>query len=104
MPPTTLFLIPVGFSLAFLLWVLWNLTKQLSSHDSTQTQPMISIQVSDRYTMRGLPERAETVPWPTRNHNSETGYRSGSARPYMRMPTASRVAVRTSVGGQKLLP
>jgi len=25
---TTLFLIPVGLALAFLLWVLWNLTEQ----------------------------------------------------------------------------
>ena len=46
-----LFLAPVGLGLAFMLWVLWNLTKQLSQRNgSTEKQPMISIRVGERYS------------------------------------------------------
>lgn len=47
-----LFLIPVGLSLAFMLWVLWSLTKELAHQNSSiDKQPMISIRVGDRYSL-----------------------------------------------------
>lgn len=53
-----LFLIPVGLALAFMLWVLWSLTRQLAhGNESTQKQPMISIRVGDRYSLGILPQR-----------------------------------------------
>ena len=55
MPLTVLFLIPLGLALAFLMWVLWSVTQELSSHpESTQKQRMISIDVPDPYAMRGF--------------------------------------------------
>jgi hypothetical protein len=99
MYPTTLhylFLIPVGLALAFLLWFLWSVTRQLSSHrDSSEKQPVIPIQVSDRYTMQGLPARTETAPRPLRNLNTETNYGSSPAREYTRMPYAPTLGMRS---------
>jgi hypothetical protein len=94
--PHYLFLIPVGLALAFLPWFLWSMTKQLSSHrDSSEKQPIISIQVSDRYTMQGLPARPESAPRPVRNLNTETNYGSSSAREYMRTPYAPTLGMRS---------
>jgi hypothetical protein len=60
-----LFLIPVGLAVAFLLWVLWGLTKQLGNNrESAETKPMISIRVGNRYS-QGAPElrtRRELIP------------------------------------------
>ncbi len=54
-----LFLIPVGLALAFMLWVLWSLTKQLTHrNESPQKQPMISIRVADRYSLGMQPQRS----------------------------------------------
>lgn len=44
-------LIPIGLALAFMFWVLWKLTRQLSNDKvRSQKQPMISIRVADRYS------------------------------------------------------
>ena len=100
MHPTTLhylFLIPVGLALAFLLWFLWSVTRQLSGHrDSSEKQPMIPIQVSDRYTMQGLPARPEIgATRPLRNLNTETNYGSSPAMEYTRMPYAPTLGMRS---------
>jgi hypothetical protein len=93
-----LFLIPVGLAVAFLLWFLWSVTKQLSHHgDSIAKQPVISIQASDRYTIRGLPERPETVSRPSRILNPEKSYGSSPAREYVPMHTAPKLGMRTSI-------
>ena len=56
--PHYLFLIPVGLALAFMLWVLWSLTRQLSNNsEPSQKQPMISIRVGDRYSEVALTPR-----------------------------------------------
>lgn len=53
-----LFLVPLGLALAFMLWVLWSLTEQLSHRNkSIDKQPMISIRVGDRYALGTLPQR-----------------------------------------------
>jgi hypothetical protein len=81
MPLTVLFLIPLGLALAFLLWVLWNLTEQLSSRrDSAAKQPMISIRVRDPYAMRWSPPRSETAPRPARILQTETNQGSSAYR------------------------
>jgi hypothetical protein len=92
-----LFLSPVGLALAFLLWFLWSVTKQLSGRrDSSEKQPMISIQVTDRYTMQGLPARPELAPRrPVRNVNAETNYGSSPALEYTRMPYAPTLGMRS---------
>ncbi len=46
-----LFLLPIGLGVAFMSWVLWNLTKQLAyRNDSTEKQPIVSIRVGERYS------------------------------------------------------
>jgi hypothetical protein len=44
-------LIPIGLALAFMFWILWNLTRQFSNDKArSQKQPMISIRVGDQYS------------------------------------------------------
>ncbi len=93
-----LFLIPVGLALAFLLWFLWSVTKQLSHHgDSTAKQPTISIRASDRYTIRGLPARTETLARPVRILNPEKSFRASPAREYIPLPIASKLGTRSRI-------
>jgi hypothetical protein len=47
-----LFLLPIGLGLAFMFWVLWNLSRQLAYRDdSTEKQLIISIRVGERYSL-----------------------------------------------------
>ena len=67
-----LFLIPVGFALAFMLWVLWSLTKQFAhSSESTGKQPMISIRIGERHSLGAQPQ------WtPRSDSGARPGYRA----------------------------
>src|SRR5579863_1242098 len=63
-----IFLVLVGISLTFLLWVLWSVTKQISdNHQQAPREPMISIRVRDPYAMRSFPARADVPPRLIRN-------------------------------------
>ena len=78
-----LFLIPVGLALAFLLWVLWNLTTQLSGRKPADNgQPMISVGVRDRYSIG--------VPSPRRQRPEATPAARGSAPEPRQMHSAPR--------------
>ena len=72
---TTLYfflLVPACLAVVFLLWVLWNVTQQLSGQTNlNKKQPAISIQVSYRYTMRAWRTRADHRPLPVNNLNTE---------------------------------
>jgi hypothetical protein len=58
-----LFLIPVGLALAFLLWVLWSVSRQLGKGGTTpeKLQPMISIRVRDPYSLEMPPVPARRM-------------------------------------------
>ena len=56
-----LFLIPVGFALAFMLWVFWRVTKELQEQTPAGNQPMISIRVRDRYSVYAPAPRMRTA-------------------------------------------
>ena len=87
-----LFLIPVGLALAFMLWVLWNLTQQLAHRDeSTDKQPMISIRVGDRYPSGTQPTRTRGSDHVSRMaRESHTGARPGysASREYFQPASA----------------
>jgi hypothetical protein len=53
-----LLLVSIGLGLAFMLWVLWNLTKQLAhQNEPIDKQPMISIRVGKPYSPSRLQQR-----------------------------------------------
>jgi hypothetical protein len=96
-----LFLIPVGLAVAFLLWFLWSVTKELSNRrESTAQQPMISIQVNGQYAMRGLPPRADALR-PQRPTDVESKEAWGKPRGRMQPPTAPTLGMRSSIPSQK---
>jgi hypothetical protein len=87
-----LFLIPVGLALAFLLWVLWNLTTQLSGRKPADNgQPMISVGVRDRYSI-GVPsprrQRPEATPAAPRGSRPEPSQMHSAPREFTWTPSA----------------
>jgi hypothetical protein len=83
-----LFLIPVGLALAFMFWVLWSFTQHLGHRkESTDKQPMISIRVSDRYSLGTQMQRTprpETASRLARVSDSESRLGSSASRKYSR--------------------
>lgn len=57
-----LFLLPVIAALAFMIWVLWNVTKQLRPEKrSAKNEPVISVDMTDRYSGRRSVTRMERL-------------------------------------------
>lgn len=58
-----LFLIPVGLAIAFMLWVLWSVSRQLTRGRATpENQPrLISIRIRDRFCPEQPPAPASKV-------------------------------------------
>jgi len=90
-----LFLIPVGFSLAFMLWVLWSVTGELHKEQTPAgNQPMIFIRVRDRYFVRAPAPRmrsAEMMPnafrvqIPGRNYSAPRRFSAPACAPTLGM-------------------
>jgi hypothetical protein len=87
------FPIPVGLALAFMLWVLWNVTKQLSGGKGTdEKQPTIAVGVRDRYSA-SAPAAAPRLrnlavpPSPARG-STESSHVHSASREFSRIPSA----------------
>ena len=85
-----LFLIPLGLALAFLLWVLWSVTRQLAKGGSApEKQPTtISVRVRDRYTLDvpTTPARtAQVGPPVVRGHESSVAHGPSAPREFSRV-------------------
>jgi hypothetical protein len=77
-----LFLVPVGLGLAFMLWVLWNLTRELAYRDdSTEKQPTISIRVGERYALAAQEKRNPRSKFEPLSH----GVSDSGAKPHQRV-------------------
>jgi hypothetical protein len=64
-----LFLVPVGLGLAFMLWVLWNFTVQLSRrNDPTEKRSVILIRVGERYALVGRGKRNPRLKFESLSH------------------------------------
>ncbi len=79
-----LFLIPVALSLAFMLWVLWSVTRQLDlRNQSAGKQKLISIRVGDGYALDIQPHhvsRHQIAARSARISGPGTTYRYGTER------------------------
>lgn len=105
------FLIPVGLALAFMLWVLWSLTRQLSNHRvPSQKQPMISICVVDRYSLGAQAARSrnrESRSRPAGDFSPPSRHLAPPAREFSRVtspPTLGMSARRMSGSANPAVP
>lgn len=98
-----LFLIPCATALAFMFWVLWNMTWELGAQkESALKQPLISISVNDRYassTFAPMPRRTEVVPGHRKGLRLEIGRATvvnREFRPALSVPTLGAGLTRSS--------
>lgn len=86
-----LFVVPIGLAVAFMLWVLWSVTRQLAQAGAQpeKQQPMISVRVRDRFIDEPTrPMRNVQVSPSVRSPGSQAARTYSAPREFSNVPPA----------------